>query len=110
MNFLRNPTCVQSNSGNVCVNAFLYTHSSNNRFGNNFIFQIRKQKRKLSILKKDYYNKKFDIDEYKKKVARVKTKIKDIQLIYFGRLQGEDPYGFRWFDDLGIIDMIKGDK
>ncbi len=76
----------------------------------NLAKDLRKQKRKLSILKKDYYNKKFDIDEYKKKVARVKTKIKDIQLIYFGRLQGEDPYGFRWFDDLGIIDMIKGDK
>ena len=70
---------------------------------------LRKQKKKLSNLKKDYYNKKLDIDEYKKKVARVKTKIKDLQLVYFGRLQGEDPYGFRWFDDLGIIDMIKGE-
>ena len=71
---------------------------------------LRRQKKKLSNLKKDYYNKKFDKEEYKKKVARVRTKIKDLQLVYFGRLQGEDPYGFRWFDDLGIIDMFKGDK
>tara|TARA_R110002049_G_scaffold77831_1_gene198842 strand:- start:29 stop:3757 length:3729 start_codon:yes stop_codon:yes gene_type:complete len=71
---------------------------------------LRRQKKKLSNLKKDYYNKKFNKEEYKKKVARVRTKIKDLQLVYFGRLQGEDPYGFRWFDDLGIIDMFKGDK
>jgi len=71
---------------------------------------LRKQKKKLNSLRRDYFNKKFDKQEYKKKVARVRTKIKEIQLIYFGRLQGDDPYAFRWFDDFGIVDKLKGEK
>jgi len=71
---------------------------------------LRKQKKKLNSLRRDYLNKKFDKQEYKKKVARVRTKIKEIQLIYFGRLQGDDPYAFRWFDDFGVVDKLKGDK
>ena len=64
---------------------------------------LRKQKKKLSNLKKDYKNKKIDRQEYKKKVAKVKTRVKQLQMIYFGRLQGDDPYAFRWFDGLHDI-------
>ena len=64
---------------------------------------LRKQKKKLSNLKKDYKNKKIDRQEYKLKVAKVKTRVKQLQMIYFGRLQGDDPYAFRWFDGLHDI-------
>tara|TARA_E500000318_G_scaffold39931_1_gene38386 strand:- start:49 stop:531 length:483 start_codon:yes stop_codon:yes gene_type:complete len=64
---------------------------------------LRKQKKKLSLLKREYVNKKIDRQEYKKKVAKVKTRIQQLQMTYFGRLQGNDPYAFRWFDGLHDI-------
>ena len=64
---------------------------------------LRKQKKKLSNLKREYVNKKIDRQEYKKKVAKVKTRIQQLQMTYFGRLQGNDPYAFRWFDGLHDI-------
>ena len=64
---------------------------------------LRKQKRKISNLKREYVNKKIDREEYKKKVAKVKTRIQELQMTYFGRLQGNDPYAFRWFDGLEDI-------
>ena len=65
--------------------------------------QVRTQKKKINLLKREYRNEKLTKEEYKKKVAKIKTKIKQLQMIYFGRLQGEDPYAFRLFDDLGLF-------
>lgn len=61
---------------------------------------IRKQKRKISNIAKDFSNGSIDEDEYIKKVGKVMEKINKIQMTYFGRLAGVDPYGFRWFDKL----------
>ena len=61
---------------------------------------IRKQKRRISNISKDFNNGSIDEDEYIKKVGKVMEKINKIQMTYFGRLAGVDPYGFRWFDKL----------
>lgn len=59
---------------------------------------VRKKKALITRLKNQYGSGAIDKDEYIKKVGKLMTDIKRLQLTYFKRLQGEDPYAFRWFD------------
>tara|TARA_S200002703_G_scaffold5367_1_gene6266 strand:+ start:1055 stop:4678 length:3624 start_codon:yes stop_codon:yes gene_type:complete len=59
---------------------------------------VRKKKIEINRLKNQYLGGAIDKDEYIKKVGKLMTNIKKLQIRYFKKLQGEDPYGFRWFD------------
>jgi len=59
---------------------------------------VRKKKVLITRLKNQYGSGAIDKDEYIKEVGKLMTDIKRLQLTYFKRLQGEDPYAFRWFD------------
>lgn len=59
---------------------------------------VRKKKSLITRLKNQYSGGAIDKDEYIKEVGKLMTDIKRLQLTYFKRLQGEDPYAFRWFD------------
>ena len=62
--------------------------------------QIRKQKAKIKQAVKKFDEGSIDEDEYIKQVGKIMENINKIQMTFFGRLAGVDPYGFRWFDKL----------
>lgn len=59
---------------------------------------VRKKKSQINRLKNQYSGGAIDKDEYIKEVGKLMTDIKKLQIRYFKKLQGEDPYAFRWFD------------
>ena len=59
---------------------------------------VRKQKTKIKQVARKFENGSIDEDEYK--VGKIMEKMAKIQMTYFDRLAGVDPYGFRWFDKL----------
>ena len=61
---------------------------------------VRKQKAKIKQVARKFENGSIDEDEYIKEVGKIMEKINKIQITFFGRLAGVDPYGFRWFDKL----------
>ena len=62
--------------------------------------QIRKQKAKIKQVAKKFDEGSIDEDKYIKEVGKIMENINKIQITFFGRLAGVDPYGFRWFDKL----------
>ena len=62
--------------------------------------KVRKKKYEVSGLKKKVIGGSLDKEDYIKKVGKIMEEIQKLQLTYFGRLQGQDPYGFRWFDGI----------
>ncbi len=62
--------------------------------------QIRKQKAKIKQVARKFEDGSIDEDDYTKQVGKIMENINKIQMTFFGRLAGVDPYGFRWFDKL----------